>query len=189
MITQMAERPPHVAFEVRAEEFVNAEGHRSFRDVDFAIVTPHGGNLIVERPALEWLQAKRDEGSPFYDAFKRAYDAWKEGQEPPVDGTPLAAATCFTPAEVKQAQAAGVRSIEDLAAFPDGQLGRLGMGGRKLKDKAAAWLASHNDTGRIAEELAALKVTAQQLADAVTDRDEKIKELEAQIKALSKTKG
>lgn len=178
MVQQFAERPPHVAFEVRAEEFVSESGERQFRDVDFAIITPHGGNLVVEREARVWLQGQREQGSPFFDHFRKLFDAWKEGQEPPVSGTPLAMVPCFTPAEVKMLQAAGCRSAEDVAAFPDGSLGRIGMGGVGLKKKALAFIEAQGSTGRVAEQLAALRTRL----EALESDNKELRDLNKQLK-------
>jgi hypothetical protein len=182
-IAQMPERPPLVQFFVHPVETNDAEGHRSFKDVDFVRVTPPGGNLVVERDAREWLEQKRAERNPFYDHFKRAYDGWKEGQEPPVSGTPLTAVSCFTPAEVKMLQAAGIRSVEDLAAFPDGQLGKIGMGAVTLKNKGRAWLEASQSAGKVAEELAALRTQLETLVRQNTEKDQQIKQLAAELQA------
>jgi len=174
------DRPAYVEFEIRAvedrSETIKA-GHPVYHDVAYAIVTPPGGNLTVEKVAEDWVAAKRND--PFYRHYKEALTAFLEDREAPVDGTPIEMWPSVTPAQVKQIRAAGLRTVEDLAAANETSIAKMGMGGRALKDRAAAWLDAASDTGKVAEENAALKAQLADLAETVDRQSKQIDELTA----------
>lgn len=193
MISEMKERPPFIEFEVRAVEDragTIESGHAAFRNVDFVKITPLGGNgtLVVERDALEWLEYHRQNASPLYKHFKEHYDAWKAGQEMPESGTPIKLWPAITPAEVQQLLRAGCRTIEDLAAWPDGNIGKFGMGGVSLKQRAQKYLATAQNVGRVSEQAAAVEAQNKELQATIEAQAEQLKELAEQVKALSKKK-
>ncbi len=177
---ELKERPAYVEFEVRADEDRGAsieEGRTIFKDVIYAIITPSGGNLVVEKIADEWVQSKRDD--PFYRHYRDSLEAFKEGREAPVEGTAIENCPPFSPAQVKQIRAAQLRTVEDLAAANESSLGKMGMGGRALKDRAIEWLKSAEDVGKVAEQSAALKATVDNQAEVIKQLEEKIEKLEA----------
>lgn len=179
---QIAEaRPPYVTFEALAEEDRAATisaGHYVARDVDYAFVTPQGSRDRLQRRVDEWLDNLRQqvEQSRFPREWLRHYEesyrAWKDGREAPVSGTAVSNWPAASPAQVKAMQAVHVRTVEDLAAANEETISRLGLGARALKQRAIEWLSAASGTGKVAEEMAALR---QQNA-----------ELEAANKALSK---
>lgn len=57
-------------------------------------------------------------------------------------------------------------------------LSAIGMGGRKLRDQAAAWLKAATDTGKLAQENIAL-------GQSVTSLEERNRSLEDQVKLLA----
>lgn len=175
---QIQERPAYVEFEPRAEEDRDASieaGHPVYVDVVYAIITPPGGNLVVEKKAEEWVESKRSD--PFFRHYKEAYQAFLEDREAPIEGTPIEMCPAFSPAAVKQIRGAGLRSVEDLAAANENSIGKMGMGGRALKQKAVSWLETAGNTGRVAEENAAMKATLEDLRETVERQAEQIKEL------------
>jgi hypothetical protein len=170
-------RPPRVRFEVRAMEDGVRDGVAQFKDVDIAVVTPIGSYAEVEAVASEWIARQHRE--PYHAELVRAYEAFKAGKEPPVSGIALELCTMFTPAEVKTMKTVGVRAVEDMAEWPDGNLGMFGMGAVRLKQKAQAWLKSAKDSGVAAAELDQLR------ADLKT-RDMTIEGLQEQLAALAR---
>lgn len=175
----MTERPPYIEFKVLTEEDRAqsiATGAYKSKDVDFVSIMPAGDrNLKVDRRVDEWLdqltqRVKQGMGNVQHlDYFKTAYKTWKETQEIPVNGTPIKAWPVISPAQAQNILSANIRTIEDLAMANEETLMRIGMGARALKEKAIAWLSTANDTGKIAEENAAMKV---QLAQLVADMAE-----------------
>ena len=175
---QIQERPAYVKFEPRAEENRDQSieaGRPVYEDVVYAIVTPPGGNLVVEKKADEWVASKKND--PFYRHYKEAYEAFLEDREAPVDGTPIEMWPAATPASVKQIRGAGLRSVEDLAAANETSITKMGMGGRALKQKAISWLETAGNTGKVAEENAAMRAQIDDLQETVDRQAEQIKEL------------
>lgn len=193
MNTDVKERPPLITFETRAVEDRAATietGIASYKDVDFVILTPLGGNgnNVTEREVDGWLQDHRDRGTAFIREFEGAYRAWKAGEEIPATGTSLKLWPSITPAQVKQLLAGGCKTIEDLAAWPDGSVGKLGMGAVSLKQRAIAFLAAGNDIGKAAEKTAALEVANAELTQKLEAQAKQLAELQAQIAAIGKKK-
>lgn len=177
------ERPAYVQFETRAVENKQEtlkQGHYVGRDVDFVLVTLPGGRDIYESKVDPWFdnkerQARNGRVDPAHlDYYHRAYKAWKEGQEIPVDGTPVKGWGLVSPMQEKTILMAGIKTIEDLAASNDEALRRLGMGGRDLVNKAKSWLSSVSDHGKVAMENAALKKENENLRTTVESLEEKV---------------
>lgn len=142
---KLEDRPPYVEFEVRTLEDRNAtieKGEFVGYDVDFAIIMPAGAKDKVERVYSEWIayikeQAKQ-ERFPFewIQMIEAKYKAWKNGTPPPSFGTPIKGWKHATPNDLKALAANHVTTIEELAVANEELIKRLGMGARKLKDKA-----------------------------------------------------
>lgn len=175
-------RPPLVRFEVRPIEDRDASiaaGHTVYRDVNYAVVTSQGTNAEFEDEADAWLG--RQHAQPYHHLLVGAYEAWKKGLEPPLNGTPIAMMPIFTPSEVKQIIGGGCRSGEDLAAWPDGALEKLGMGAIRLKQRAAAWFDASSTTGAAAQKMAAQTVKIEQQDADIADLRRQVADLTARI--------
>lgn len=181
----MAEKPSYVQFEIRAVEDRSKlfeDGRCGYKDVDFAIITPAGTRDKIERNALEWLddlrmKAQNGMFNPDVLAFyEKAYKAFKDGQEVPVEGTPIRMFTVLTPSEQKRCLDANIRTIEELATMHEAGLSRVGMGARELQNKAKAYLAAADGPGKLAAENAALRI---ELEDTKAAMGELLKRLEA----------
>jgi len=175
---QVQERPAYVEFEPRAIENRDKSmeaGHPVYEDVIFAIITPPGGNLVVEKVAEQWVESKRND--PFYRHYKESFEAFLEDREAPAEGTAIELWPAATPAMVKQIRGAGLRTVEDLAAANESSIQKMGMGGRALKQRATAWLESASNTGKVAEENAAMRATLEDLRATVERQAGQIAEL------------
>jgi hypothetical protein len=149
-----------INFETRAKEDraeTMKQGHYVAKDVDFALITPVGGNLTVEQEVTKDLLAKWKE-SPETKYRVDAYDAWKEGAEPPVNGSDLKNWPPMTPAMLKGLQSINIRSVEELAELPDVALTRIGPGSRVMRDKARDWLKASGDMGVLIEQMTQMRV-------------------------------
>lgn len=72
------------------------------------------GNKARNRgPALEW------------EVIEPYYKAWKEGQEPPVDGTALAAWPGASKALVEALADRKIKTVEDFATMPDHEMAKI----------------------------------------------------------------
>lgn len=184
-------RPAYVQFEMRAVEdrAGSAEkGHPVYKDVAWAIVTAPGGtSTVIEKRAEDFLKAKAN--TEFGDHYRRTYQAWMEGQEPPIDGVPLAEWPGITPAQMKTCQAANIRSVEDLAAAPDDALRRIGIGARALQERAKAWLETSASIGVTSEELAALREENASLRAAAAELRDAVQKLKAEIDGTTPKRG
>ena len=167
--TEEKDRPPYVQWIVRPVEDRNASiaaGAYVAKDVDFAIIMRPGSKDTVEKEARVWLneiKAKARENTipaTWPAAFEASYKMWKDGEELPVNGTPIKLWPALSPAQVQMITRAGILTVEDLAQLPDSEVGVIGIGGLGLKQKAQSWLQSKNS---LAEENAALKTRTSEL--------------------------
>ena len=184
------ERPPHVTFHreaVKDKVASMAAGRAVYKDVDFVTLVPIGtkGDSVVHE-VESWFQqlSSRVEAGKFppkwFEDFKGAYDFWKRGEEPPVNGLSVKNWSIATPAEVRTMLDTNIFSVEDMAQAPEDAIRRLGMGGRALQQKAQAFLAQA-DGGKVAEEIAALKHENEVLRGRNQSLEEQVKALRAML--------
>lgn len=194
MVAKIEDRPPYVTFETRAEEDRNATieaGHYVARDIDYAIITPMGSKDKIERPVAEWFEKLKQDVAEqrfprdWYKAYLSIYEDWKADRATPESGTAVENWPAASPAQVKTLIGIGVRTVEDLAAANEETIGRLGMGGRALKQRAIEWLESASSTGKQAEEMAALKATNADLVERNKALEDAVKQLSAKVDALT----
>jgi len=188
-------RPPYVSFEVKALEDRTASieaGYYKTKDVDYALITPQGSKDRIEREVGDWfsnLTQQTHEGrfpQEWLSHFKASYTAWKEGRELPLNGTPILTWPSLSPSQIKQCLDAKLRTVEDLAGANEEAVSRMGMGGRALKDKAVSWLSVAASSGKVTEELAALRVKAKAAETRNEQLEASVKELLAKVAALTK---
>ena len=160
------ERPAYVQFERRAIEDKPAsikEGRYIAKDVDYALITPAYSKDCMEQKVDQWLsnveRNLRDGRIPqtWADQWKESLKRWKEGQEMPLNGTPIKGWGVISPAQQATLIGINCRTVEDLAAINDEGIRRVGMGAIELRDKAKNWLASMNDHGAISVKMAAME--------------------------------
>lgn len=85
------------------------------------------------------------------------YESWKEGNELPETGTPLAVWGGVNSAQVQALNAQGIRTVEDVAEMSDNVVDRVRLPNvRKLRGAAQEYLASR-DNAEMATDLAAAK--------------------------------
>lgn len=149
----MEARPPFVRFKMIEKEDRAATieaGYYVPRNIAHAEITAAGGKDSVELDAEQWLKELRAQSRQgvvplaWYDHFKTAFDEWKEGNEIPEFGTPVLTYLPFSPQQRQALINANVRTLEDCAVMNEETMQRVGMGGRELKEKAKAALASAN---------------------------------------------
>jgi hypothetical protein len=160
------ERPPLIRFERTVKEDVVASrksGRFVGLDVDIALVTPPYSRDVMkhELPAY-WKKLQNDVSSgrfrkEWLDGYLKAYDAWKSGQEIPLNGVPIRGWGVISPAVQENLTRMNILTVEDLAAVNDEGLKRIGMGSQELKNKAKAWLSQLNSKGPLTQEIAAVR--------------------------------
>jgi len=187
-------RPAYVRFERRAvtdKERTLSEGHHVSKDEDYALITPPYSKDVVEKKVSAWfatveknVRAGRVPANHL-DLWKESYKRWQNGQEPPVDGTPIKDWSSISPAQCKNILNAGCRSVEDLAQANDEALRRLGMGANDLKNKARAWLQAAKDHGPLTMQIASLEKENDQLKGSIQSLQDQIKRFEIRMDAQS----
>lgn len=157
----------YLQFERRAVHDAAAsskEGRYVAKNVDFAILTPSGGVDCVEREITpELLELWSSQG--FGNRVKH-YEAWKMGQEPPVDGHSIKEWPVASPAEIKMCIENNIRTVEALAGANDTALRRIGIGGVSLQNKAKTWLA--DDKGKAVERISSLETKVKGMEEELT---------------------
>lgn len=168
------DKPPHVAFEYRPVEDRTqtiATGKYSTKDVAFARVTRPGSRDTLEVEVESWLKqlsekARQNLCPPSWaSGFREMFEAWKKGEELPTSGTPIKGWQLLSPAAQNMIIKAGFRTVEELAAAPDVEVGSIGMGAVELRQKARLWMEEASGPGKVVERLSALEVQSRTLAE------------------------
>lgn len=190
------ERPAYVRFEKRAVEdraATIANGHYTTRDIEMALITPPYSRDCVEKEVKDWLveldEHVRNNRMPprWRDGYRAQYEAWKKGEELPVDGVPIKGWAMLSPSQQANLLQIGVRTVEDLAQMNDEGMKRYGMGALDLKTKAVAWLkTAKSGIAKATQENAALKVKVATLEETVQSQADAIKELTRRLDARDK---
>jgi len=112
------------------------------------------------------------------------YEAWKEGLEMPVDGTPIRGWTVLGPSDQENIIAVRIRTVEELAEANEQTLMSLGVGSRVMKQKARAWLDSSNSQGKATEKISALQSELKDQKNINKKLTEDLSSLTARLEAL-----
>ncbi len=183
------ERPPYVRFErrpVQNKPRSDAEGRWVGEDRDFVLITPAYTKDVIVREVDGWFAKlegdRRNARIPdtWIPHYRRAYDAWKNGQEPPLDGMPIRGWSVISPAQQEMLVSLNIRTVEDLAQVTEDGIRRIGMGGVTLKNKAIAALKAAREQGPLVMENAELKAQL----DLATKNVETLTEQVAALKAM-----
>lgn len=188
-------RPPLVSFHVKCSSQKDADGMPLYVDQHFVHVTPHGSKDVLEKDVKDWfdgLQMLVEQGRfdpDWLRQYKAAYAEWKLTGEIPVDGIPLRNWPVLTPGELQKCLDAKLRSVEDLAAANEETLGRIGMGGRALKQRAGEWLVAKKDVGPIIAQIESQRVMLQNLEMELKALRTQNKELQFALDQVSRRGG
>lgn len=100
------------------------------------------------------LNRAMHESNDLADHIRPLYEAWKNGQELPETGTPLAAWNVITPELAEIFKTRSIKTVEEIAELTDSGMQRVPMPGiRKLVDQAKLFLKS-KDQRAVASDLA-----------------------------------
>lgn len=193
-IEERDDRPAYVRFERRAVEDKAASlvaGRSVSKDMDFALITPPYSKDLHEAKVDTWLEnVKLNVKSgkvpkAHFESWQRAYQAFRDGEEAPLDGTPIREWSAISPAQIKNLIALHILTIEDLADVNDQGLSRIGMGAQELKKKAVNWLSAATDHGPLTLKVTQLEIDNARLMSSNEDLIAKNTALMAQLSALS----
>lgn len=195
-LTSREERPAYVSFERVPVEDIEAsrrEGRYVAKDVDYVNVTPAYSKDIYRAKVDQWLtQVERDvaaERTParWLELWREAYQRWREGQEIPLNGTPIKGWALISPAQQEMLIRMNCRTVEDLAGASGEGLQRIGIGALDLKNKAVAWLQAARDHGPLALKAADLERQNAGLQAQVSTLTEQVEALMGQMRAMAAT--
>lgn len=184
---------PPIAAEFYTEEVPDTEasvgaGHIVYKSVDKVRWWRRGQNLNIQDVPVARLIKGYERGlkngveEPIWAVLRSHYDAWKKGQEAPLNGTPLKMWPAISPAQAKTLHGIGIRTVEELMELGDSDAERTGIFGiRNLRARAKAWKAAAQDTGRIAEENIALKEAMEAMKERLADLERGNAELHAAV--------
>lgn len=185
-LSERAERPAYVRFKriaIEDKAATLAAGHYVGKDVDFALITPPYSRDVIEVKIPQWKlnmeMDVRNERMPkkWMDDYLYAYQAWLNGQEIPLNGTPIRGWGVISPAQQETLIRMTILTVEDLAAVNDEGIRRIGMGGTDLKHKAKAWLAQLGDKGPLTIQMSALQQENENLKGELATIREQMKQL------------
>lgn len=120
-----------------------------------------------------------------WNVVRPAYEAFKQGQEVPDNGTPLAAWPGITPEQASVLRGAGFCTVEDVAQATDSTIGRIQLPGARLIVENAQRFLKAQDKAQVASELAAKD---EQIAALKADQEE-LKALVEQLMADKPRRG
>jgi hypothetical protein len=121
--------------------------------VEMVLFGKKGQHIMTgQKTPMRITQAKKDR--MIWATLEPYYNAWKNGQEAPTDGTPLAAWPGLTPEAAERLRVLRVRTVEDVAALSDNDVDNFGMGGLSLRQQARAFIDAKKDKTQVAAEVA-----------------------------------
>lgn len=190
LMSERKEMPPYVQFQRIPKENKVAserEGRMVYIDVDEAWITPVGSRDMMKHSVKDWLTGLREKvrlnryPREWLDKHERDYKLWQEGQEIPLEGTPIKGWGLLSPAQQEMLIKMNVRTVEVLAKLNDEGIKNLGMGGLDLKRKAQNWLDQHHDAGVMAQNMSALQKENELLKANLESLGEKFELLKRQL--------
>ena len=179
------DRPAYVKFEVRPVENKAAsarEGRYVAKDVEFVLLTPpYSKDVLIFEVETWFSNMKQDVNNgrlpqEWADNYRKQYEFWKQGLEPPLDGTPIRGWALASPAQQEALIRMNVRTVEDLAGMNDDGIRRFGMGGVEMRNKARAWL-TQSEVGKGAARMAELESENERLRRDIADLREAVASL------------
>lgn len=116
--------------------------------------------------------------------IRSSYEAWKQGQELPEHGTPLAAWNGIRPEQAEALRLSGIKTVEDVAQMTETHITGIKVPGlRDLKKQAQNFLDSADQT-RFAARLAEKDEEVARLKAENIDRDEEMRLMREQMAEL-----
>jgi hypothetical protein len=162
-------------------------GQSRARDmVEFGPIGQAGRHHVTERidilsgaPKNPGANSGMQTAKAIWDFIRPRYEAWKNNQELPETGTPLAAWNHLTQQQAEVLRVNGVRSVEDCAQLTDTHVHRIPIPNMRSIIEAAKKFLDSKDVNKFTSEMAAkdemiaaLTARVEQLAEMVQQDDE-----------------
>lgn len=168
----MNDRPTIVVLGFKTTYEKNKQTGKMDRPVDWVTYAPaHMAMFTQITERVEWMRPDEsklkndDEGKKIdflrfrWEMIEKAYKAWKEGHDIPIDGTPLASWPGINTAQADAFRALSIKSVEQVATLPDAMMARVQLPGvRDIVKQAQAFLAA-SDRSSTANRLTDLENT------------------------------
>lgn len=113
-----------------------ASGMAKFKDIEMIEVLIPGSRDNVHRKVKEEDKIR----------FKRQYDAFKESNSNQLQGTALSQFPFISASQRKELEYLNIFTGEQLVNMPDGNIDKIGIGGRELIKKVKAFMDMAQDT-------------------------------------------
>jgi hypothetical protein len=131
---------------------------------------------IQERPVrFDFEQSQPYAPDP--EEWPTQYKQFKEQKEQ-VGGIPISEIPGLQSHEIEQLKFTGLTSAEEIAGLPDAQLNRLGLEGRKLRERVRSYLKFINSDSRKAA------IVNEELTTKVKEQQEELEELKKQMQEI-----
>ena len=183
---ELKERPAQIEFSRRAVEDQAAsrvEGRYVTKDVDFVTVfIPYSRDtnvFTVQQWIMNLEQYSREGRIPadWVVNYKKLYEAWKNGQELPMEGTPIKGWGVLSPAQQENLIHYRILTVEDAAGMGEDIMRKVGMGATEIRNKAKTWLAQLNERGPLTQKMSALERENELLKGTIASLEAKIDKL------------
>lgn len=168
---------------VSVQDFVASEreGRPIFRDEERVTIMMPGNPHT--RPVARVTNEHRER-------WPREYAAFKEGLEVSPEGTPIEEWAILGKSQVNEMKALGFKTVEHIANMDDLAIQRFGMGGRRLKDLALAFLDDGERMAlstKLSAENERLKQQVDTLTRQVTEMGELTRNTFAELQTMKNT--
>lgn len=161
---------------------VDAEGKPKLRGIDMVAYAPTGKSGMqtmveavsrlskvqpieagTDNPAVAMAHAR-------WDIIKKHYDAWKLGNDVPIDGTPLAAWPGLTSEQVQALKSMGIRTVEEIRDSSEGIVTRFPFPNAREIQRQAGMFLSAFDKDKVSRDMKALQ-------DTMAEKDAQLEEM------------
>jgi hypothetical protein len=117
-----------------------------------------------------------------WEMIEKAYNAWKEGVEVPIDGTPLGAWAGINEAQANAFRTVGIKTVEGVRDLPEALIGKVPLPSvREIMKQARLFLDAReasSSASKMAENESRISSLEEQLAAAMALLEERAKEPE-----------
>lgn len=152
-----------------------AEGRPIFRDTEMVRIRFPGDmkRELVERASVKCQRDKQSgQWMDYRAAYPRHYEAFQQGRILSREGTPVEQAPFLTASQRAEMKGLAIHTVEALAGVTDGNVARLGMNGRALREQARAYLDAASGSATVtalAAENAEMKAQMERLMAQLRD--------------------
>ena len=186
---------PYVTFKSEIVEDpieTKKQGRMVSKDQHYARVTPPGSKDTFFGKIPHWfetqdLECKAGRILPEWLAkWRREYELFKQGQEIPLDGTPIRGWKMLSGAQQENLIRLNILTVESLSTINAEAMAQIGMGALEMKRRAEAWLAQNESNEHGAVQLSALQRELDVLKETNAHLLEKIEQLAKQAESGKK---